>query len=127
MKKQYFFSKLMMVLCLLLISSLSLFSQTFPVTTLVDNGDPDNRINFVILGDGYQASEMADFLADANAYVADMFSTQPYEEYQDYFNVYAIEVPSNESGADHPGNGDQDSGGLVFPCLLYTSDAADDW
>ena len=116
MKKQYFFSKLMMILCLLSISSLSLFSQTFPVTTLVDNGDPDNRINFVILGDGYQASEMADFLADANAYVADMFSTQPYEEYQDYFNVYAIEVPSNESGADHPGNGDTDNNsGLVFP------------
>ena len=114
MKKQYIFSK-MLVLGLLFLSTSHSFSQTFPVTTLVDNGDPDNRINFVILGDGYQASEMADFLADANAYVADMFSTQPYEEYQDYFNVYAIEVPSNESGADHPGDGDQDSGGLVFP------------
>ncbi|MDD7886407.1 M64 family metallopeptidase [Flavivirga sp. 57AJ16] len=66
-------------------------------------GDIDKRINLVILSEGYQASELTKFKTDAESLVNDMFSQSPFAEYSDYFNVHIIKVPSNESGADHPG------------------------
>ena len=78
-------------------------AQTFPVETLRLSGDTDKRINLVILSDGYQTAELPKFITDATNFMNDMISQSPFLEYADYFNVYAIKVPSNESGADHPG------------------------
>jgi hypothetical protein len=79
------------------------FSQVFEVENIKYTGDIDKRINIVIMSDGYQTSEFPQFVIDANAIVTDMFSQSPFSEYTDYFNVYIIKVPSNESGASHPG------------------------
>lgn len=80
------------------------FSQVFEVENIKNSGDMNNRINIVIMGDGYQASEFDKFETDANNFVTDMFSQSPFSQYSDYFNVYIIKVPSNESGASHPAN-----------------------
>jgi len=77
--------------------------QVFDVENIKLSGDIDKRINLVILSDGYQASELAQFKSDAISFMNSMFSQSPFSEYADYFNVYIIKVPSNESGADHPG------------------------
>ena len=77
-------------------------AQTFDVETIKYEGNDDKRINLVILGDGYQTSELDQFITDATSFTTEMFSQSPFIEYNDYFNVYAIKVPSNESGADHP-------------------------
>src|SRR5690554_6841637 len=79
------------------------FSQVFDVENIKNSGDMDNRINIVIMGDGYQTTEFAKFETDANNFVTDMFSQSPFAEYSNYFNVYIINIPSNESGASHPG------------------------
>lgn len=79
------------------------FSQVFEVDTIVWSGLETNRINMVILSDGYQQSELTQFAADASSFTASMFSKSPYKEYANYFNVFAVRVPSNESGASHPG------------------------
>ncbi|SDS70850.1 T9SS type A sorting domain-containing protein [Winogradskyella sediminis] len=79
------------------------FSQTFEVETIKTSGSDDKRINLVILSEGYQASEMAQFEADALNFMNDMFSQEPFSNYENYFNVHIIKVPSNESGATHPG------------------------
>ncbi len=91
-------------LTLLIYLIFSLFSnaQVFDVETIKYEGDDDKRINLVILGDGYQASELNQFVIDATSFTNELFSQSPFLEYRDYFNVYAIKVPSNESGADHP-------------------------
>lgn len=78
------------------------FSQTFDVQALKNSGDDDKRINLVILGDGYQASEFSKFETDATNFMNAMFSQEPFASYENYFNVYIIKVPSNESGATHP-------------------------
>ena len=91
----------LLVLCLYSIVS---NAQTFEVETIKLSGTPDKRINLVILGDGYQASEMDKFITDASNFTTEMFSQSPFLEYNNYFNVYAIKTPSNESGADHPGS-----------------------
>jgi hypothetical protein len=87
---------------LFLLGTTMVLAQDFPVESLQINGPEENRINLVILPDGYTAAELDNFINDATDFVTELFSQSPYQEYQEYFNVYAIRVPSNESGADHP-------------------------
>ena len=73
-----------------------------PVTTIRDNGDAANRVDFVILGDGYTADEMTKYANDVENVVNGFFNQEPFREYQNYFNVHRVDVISNESGASHP-------------------------
>ncbi len=75
-------------------------AQTYE--TIINNGDSANRVELVILGDGYTASEMQKFRNDAQTFVQGFFAQEPFREYQNYFNVHRIDVASNQSGADHP-------------------------
>src|SRR4051794_637259 len=88
----------------LLIGSAAICSQAFgePVTTIRNNGDPANRVNMVILGDGYTSAELGNYAVDAENAVAGFFAQEPFKEYQRYFNVLRVDVTSAESGADHP-------------------------
>ncbi len=74
----------------------------WPVTTLIDNGPPANRINIVILGDGYTASEMNTYASDTDNVLASFFADEPMDAYASFFNVYRVDVTSNESGVDEP-------------------------
>ncbi|WP_026753823.1 M64 family metallopeptidase [Sediminibacter sp. Hel_I_10] len=95
-----------------------LCAQSFEVTQIKVAGAADKRINLVIMGDGYLASEFDDFEVDANAFVTEMFSQSPFLEYSDYFNVYIIKVPSEESGAMHPGTAsDEPTGSSTVPVI----------
>jgi hypothetical protein len=73
-----------------------------PFTTIRDNGDPANRVDIAILGDGYTAAQLAQYAADVAAFVKGLFAQQPFREYQRYFNVHRVDVISSDSGADHP-------------------------
>ena len=95
--------KIIISISILFFSTIILRGQTFPVETIKNNGAKDKRINLVFVGDGYQSSELTQYLIDVNTVVAGMFSQTPFKEYEKYFNVYAIKVPSVESGAKHPG------------------------
>ena len=75
------------------------------VRTILNNGQSDNRIDIVVLGDGYLASDIATTFTDhAQALSQYLFSdqniTQPFSRYKDYFNIHLIDVVSNESGTD---------------------------
>jgi hypothetical protein len=75
-----------------------------PVTVL-QNGNPSNRVNIVFLGDGYTASQIdSTYATHVNAMVSHMFSDNqdPYTRYSKFFNVYRVNVVSNQSGADVP-------------------------
>ncbi len=61
----------------------------------------DNRIDLVMVGDGYTAAEQGLFTFHANNARVAFFSQQPFATYQNYFNVHTINVVSNESGVDH--------------------------
>lgn len=66
------------------------------------HGDPANRVDILVVGDGYTAGEESQFDADALTVIEGMFSITPYAEYRNYVNVQALFVASNESGADQP-------------------------
>lgn len=72
---------------------------------LRDFGDDSNRVVWVFLGDGYRVEELPKYLQDVENVLEFAMTQEPWREYQSYVNVYAIEVISNESGADHPSLG----------------------
>jgi hypothetical protein len=78
-----------------------------PATTIRSNGPASNRVDLVVLGDGYTAGDLLSgkYAKDVEAAVVGMFAQNPYTEYQRYYNVVRIDVTSAESGADHPAQG----------------------
>lgn len=96
-------NKLLYAFILLLSSICSGYAQVFPTVTLQDNGDINKRINFAYLAEGYTPGELGTFIGDATATNDDLFSQAPFSNYANFFNAYAVQVPSNQSGADHPG------------------------
>ena len=90
-------------LLLFLFASQFCFAQVFETVPIIENGPRDKRINMVVLGDGFTTTEQNDFMTNATSLVNYVFSKKPYDQYKNYFNVYAIKVISAESGVKHPG------------------------
>ena len=57
-------------------------------------------INIVILGDGYEAKDIASgqYLKDMKEEIDYFFGIEPYTTYRDYFNVYTAFPVSTETG-----------------------------
>jgi len=74
-----------------------------PFVKFYDSGDPENKVDIAFIAEGYTKDQMDKFLHDAKR-ISDYFlSQEPYSDYKDRFNFYAIESPSEESGVDVPG------------------------
>src|SRR5512140_3792499 len=71
------------------------------LTALFTNGPTANRINLVVLSEGYTAGQLGQFLIDARNAVSNMLAVPPYFEYSNYFNAFAISVASVQPGSDH--------------------------
>ncbi|MET9780650.1 M64 family metallopeptidase [Nocardiopsis alba] len=84
------------------------FERTAEATTLDGaevvpvqvTGDPSERFNLVLLGDGYTTEEMPDFHEQVERHLNVQWSIEPFRSYRHYFNVYVVETPSAESGVD---------------------------
>jgi hypothetical protein len=63
-------------------------------------GDPSARFTLVVLGDGYTASEQAKFRTHLDKHLNILWSIEPFRSYRNYFNVYAVEIISGQSGID---------------------------
>ncbi|WP_371798722.1 M64 family metallopeptidase [Streptomyces sp. NBC_01707] len=61
-------------------------------------GSTDDRLDVVIIGDGYTVDQQDDFHADATAKWADITAMEPYRSYQNLFNVWTVDAVSNQSG-----------------------------
>ncbi|HZB34206.1 MAG TPA: M64 family metallopeptidase [Streptosporangiaceae bacterium] len=61
-------------------------------------GPPAERLNLIILGDGYQADQQSLFIADVDRNLAVMWATEPFRTYRNYINVYAVEIASIDYG-----------------------------
>lgn len=90
------------ILFFLMMSQLC-FSQVFETVPIIENGPRDKRINMVVLGDGFTSAQQGNFISDATTLVNYIFNKAPFNQYKNYFNVYAVKVISAESGVKHPG------------------------
>jgi IgA Peptidase M64/Secretion system C-terminal sorting domain len=78
-------------------------AQIFPVDTIQNNGLPTKRVKLVFLSDGYTNAQLPDFITKVNSFKNNFFTQPPFSNYRNFFNVYAVKVPSVNSGIDHPG------------------------
>ncbi len=76
-----------------------------PVIAIRKTGEPENKVDFLILGDGYTAAEAKKFEADARRLTEVLFATSPFKENRRNFNVWALAPPSAESGISRPSTG----------------------
>lgn len=77
-------------------------SARFPVVALDKNGSPHDKVDILILGDGYRAEDMEKFRMDARHFNDILFTTSPFKERRSDFNVWTVEVASQDSGIDKP-------------------------
>lgn len=73
---------------------------------LIDNGDAANRLDLLIVAEGYTQAQKTRFLDQANTLARKFLSISPYKDYQQLINVRWLFVPSNEAGADKPDCGE---------------------
>ncbi len=70
-------------------------------STIVTNGPATNRINLVLFSEGYTNGQMGQFLIDVTNAANAFLGTEPYAEYSNYFNVFAIATNSAHAGSTH--------------------------
>jgi len=70
-----------------------------------ENGDPAQKVDLLILGDGYTAAEMDKFLAKTKEMTEILFATAPFKDRRSDFNVWALAPASAESGVSRPSTG----------------------
>lgn len=75
------------------------------VWTVFENGDPAEKVDLLILGDGYSAEELDEYRADARAVAEALFDFPPFRDRRRDFNVWAIDVASERSGVTKPREG----------------------
>ncbi|HNS05254.1 MAG TPA: M64 family metallopeptidase [Candidatus Saccharicenans sp.] len=61
-------------------------------------GPASERLNFILMADGYQANEVDKFLRDVDRNLAVMWTMEPFRTYRYYINVYLLEIVSKDSG-----------------------------
>ncbi|MGH2711812.1 MAG: M64 family metallopeptidase [Actinomycetota bacterium] len=71
------------------------------VTPLHVTGPSENRFDIVIIGDGYTQSELSLFHQHAAEKWETIRATEPFTTYASYFNVWTVDVASNQSGVDN--------------------------
>jgi hypothetical protein len=68
-------------------------------------GDPATKVDLLLLGDGYTAAERPKFERDAGRYMEALFSTSPFREHRQDFNVWGLCPAAEESGISRPSTG----------------------
>ncbi len=80
-------------------------AHTEVVDVIFDNGPAAEKLDIVILGDGYTAVEMGKFRADATRMAEVLVNQEPFLKRKADINIRAVETPSATSGVlrPHPG------------------------
>ena len=75
------------------------------VWAVMENGPPRDKVDLLLLGDGYTAAEMDKWHRDARRMAETLFAASPFKEHRQDFNVWAIDTPAEESGVSRPSDG----------------------
>ena len=79
----------------------SVTPESAPFTTILDNGPSSNRIDIVLVGDGYTATQLGTYATHASSAASAFFNQAPLSIYKPLFNVHRVDVVSNQSGVDN--------------------------
>lgn len=76
--------------------------NVYPLYTALNSGESHNKVDIVILPDGYTKDEMDLFKSDCDRFSEELFRYQPYMDYKNSFNIVGVLAPSIDSGNDIP-------------------------
>lgn len=76
------------------------------VTPIVENGHPSTKVDLALIAEGYTASEMPKFRADAKRLTEALFAVEPFKSRKKDFNVWAVESVSGMTGVHQPRSGE---------------------
>jgi hypothetical protein len=76
-----------------------------PLLTIQKMGEPETKVDLLILGDGYTDAERGKFEADAKRATEILFSRSPFKEHRKDFNVWGLCPPAHEPGISRPSTG----------------------
>ena len=72
------------------------------VWSLFTSGPPAEKVDLLILGEGYTEDERGKFRADATRLTEALFEEEPFRSRRDDFNVWGIDLPSAAAGVSRP-------------------------
>jgi hypothetical protein len=75
------------------------------VVPIAENGPPQQKVDLLVISEGYTAAEMTKFQSDARRLLEALFAEEPFKSRRNDFNVRALELPSSESGVNRPNAG----------------------
>lgn len=77
--------------------------EKYPAFQLLHSGASENKVDIVIIPEGYSKQEINKFKNDCKKFMNDLFDYSPFRENKNKFNIWGVEAPSKESGTDIPG------------------------
>lgn len=80
-------------------------SDDVQVIEQVKNGAPADKVDLVIIGEGYTDAELEKFKRDLARFSELILSQEPYQTFRERFNISGLFKPSAESGCDEPSYG----------------------
>lgn len=72
------------------------------VIPLFENGPASQKVDLLVIAEGYTAAELPKFQSDAKRLVAKLFDTEPFKSRRRDFNVRLLHVVSSKSGVHRP-------------------------
>lgn len=76
-----------------------------PLLTIQKMGEPQTKVDLLVLGDGYTTAERGKFEKDAQRFTDMLFAVAPFREHRRDFNVWGLCPPAEESGISRPSAG----------------------
>jgi hypothetical protein len=72
------------------------------VYALFENGPPSQKVDLLIIGEGYTPEQMPKLRKDAERLSNKLFATEPFKSRKKDFNVRVLELPASKSGVHRP-------------------------
>jgi hypothetical protein len=76
--------------------------QLGSVWSLFESGTPAEKVDLLVVSEGYTAAELSKFHADARRLVEALFAVEPFRSRRSEFNVRGLDLPSAQSGVNRP-------------------------
>jgi len=84
----------------------ALASHAGTVWPVFINGPAGEKVDILVIGEGYTAGEIPKFHADLQRLLPALFNEDPFKSRKSDFNVRALDLPSPESGVNRPNAGE---------------------
>lgn len=91
------------------------FNGSMPFEQLLSCGDPNRCVDLVLLSEGYRLDEMPSYQLLVRKVIEKIFSVQPFKDYKSFFNVYRLDVSSNQSGLSQSSKKLRDTAFMTIP------------